>query len=93
MDPRGTYPSTTFALPDGLYVGTERAVYTAVTVGDEDFEDMPEVRWAHVPEIRLWGALLLAVPKQYGGTDIYPGNFITIDPTDLPSWDLMAPTA
>ena len=89
MDRRGLYPATSFASTHAVFSVDDCDVFSAVRVHPDEDCRLSELSWASIEEIRLWATMALSVPEGKGSYTIYPSAvMVTVDPLDLPSWDL-----
>jgi hypothetical protein len=72
LDDRGSYPPVNFRSGDALFVASSSVVYTVVPPEEPNEYGFSEIAWANVAEIRLWGAIALAIEEGKGFYHFYP---------------------
>ena len=71
LSDRCSYPNFRFLGTDAIYSPSPSLVYTAV-LSEAPLDNVNELPWADIAEIRLWGALAFSIPEGRGFYGFYP---------------------
>tara|TARA_R100001377_G_C3193801_1_gene111687 strand:- start:1021 stop:2157 length:1137 start_codon:yes stop_codon:yes gene_type:complete len=74
LTPLGTYPSETVLLNDSAIFISNEICFSIAPRSTDNISDeyYSEVEWAEITELRLFGAVMLSIDRDYGYCSIFP---------------------
>lgn len=72
LSDRGSYPRMNVHRGDAVYFASESLVYTVVPYEEPNEFGYSEITWAHLGEIRFWGAVAFSITEGRGFYHFHP---------------------